>query len=311
MSITNQQSRKAVRLAKGNYCNFLLISYREAFSITRDKPTSEEIARLTVIKYILYEDKIKSASIQKWLKDTTKDKIHYYFNRIIESTKNSKCVYYRLEQKITNYIINDCLMIPEQKKLLELQSEIYSETVGLERKLLENYLMSACRICDLHPPKDSSSEIKGLQLKILRLRNLFRDKKEKPGIDNQGTGPNPNLQNSEESHSIEELYKRHSKHFKSIKLLKKSMETDDIKLLSPYMMGKETVDFDYPPIRRVARYNVLLLKINRYEIQIQYSSTHRDFYQLSLVIDFEPEKDMVIILTSISLYSQTKKKSVQ
>jgi hypothetical protein len=306
LSISRQLVKKPVRLSKESYLNFLLLSYQEAFSITRDREISEELAKLTVIKYILHEESIKSVSIKNWLKATTRDKIQYYFSNISESIQSFPDSYSQLEQKITNYLIKDYMIRPDQKKLIELQAVIYSETNKLDRKLLENYLLSACRLCDLNSCKNSSDK-KRLQLRILKLRNLFRDEKEKAEIKSKVSSITSSLKGSEPLSLENELNKRHIKHLEFIALLKKSLLIHDNQLLSRYMIEGSTIaDYEYPPIKKVLKVDVLLLKRSRYEIQIYYRTDHRALYQISLVIDFEPEKDVVIILTRVSLSSQAR-----
>ena len=275
------QAKRRIKAVPGNYTDYSRIAYNTAFSIVRHEEDAEDVAQITTMRLVLNQGKIKKESERNWVITTARHESFLVLEKSGRSVNVSPDSFDRLEQEITDYLLDD--YVPN-KKIADFISYVKETASPQDWKLLESYLLQGRRLCDLYPSLDTPLKKKSIRQKLYRLRKDLRTQYYK----RNGMKASKKIVSFNLNQNIIRFLKKYREC-----LEKRSFETMS-RYLSNIGIPKEVPNIS---IKRILDYDIQIVSSGNYEVFVFYIDKRKVVNTFTMSFSLDEKGN--IVLTSI------------
>jgi len=272
------KNRNKVEKTKESYSKYARIAYKTAYSITKGREDSEDIAQLVAMRLYLNQEKINPDSTHNWVIATSKNESYLMAGKKSKEIHKTLETYDEYEQKITDSLLENRSNLKSIELLLKKIENRVSEK---ERTILEKYFFEGKKISDQYTKRFTNIKKKTLYQNIYRLRKEVRAEY----FRETGMKSSKNIVSFNLNQNIMRFIKRYKQCLdnKSFTSMSKYFKEIGIPDKIPNLKIKEIIDYD-----------IQLTGRNEYEIFVYFINHRGCFEVFSTEFSFSGRNTLIV-----------------
>jgi DNA-directed RNA polymerase specialized sigma24 family protein len=273
-----QQARRRAKTAPGNYTDYTRVAYNTAFSIIRHKEDAEDVAQVTTMRLVLNEGRINKESERNWVITTARNESFLMLEKNGRDVKVAPDSFDRLEQEITDYLLE---YYDPNHEITDFMNHIKETASPQDWELLNRYLSQGRKLRDLYPYLNSSMKKSSVRQKLYRLRKELRTQYYKRA----GVTASKQIVNFNLNQNILRFLKKY----------KQCLEARSFESMSRYLQ-KTGIPSEVPRIniKRIVDYDIRLVNSEEYEIFVFYIDNRKVMNAFTMAFWLDDKGNMVL-----------------